>query len=136
LWATGFNVRLPFLDDQLIAWRDKVPVRYAGGILPEGAEKLYFVGLIAPRGPQIPIYGDQAKLVARMIALHQAAGVGGLALSTYFAELQEPETRIDVIRHLWLDQMADTERMLSALEVAARHQRLPAPDRPTAAASA
>ena len=136
VWATGFNVRLPFLDDQLIAWRDKVPVRYAGGILPEGAEKLYFVGLIAPRGPQIPIYGDQAKLVARMIALHQAAGPDGLALSTYFAELQEPETRIDVIRHVWLDQMADTERILSALEVSARHQRLPAPDRSTAAASA
>jgi Flavin-binding monooxygenase-like len=136
VWATGFNVRLPFLDDELIAWRDKVPVRYAGGILPEGAEKLYFVGLIAPRGPQIPIYGVQAKIVARMIALHEAAGPGGLALSTYFAELQEPETRIDVVRHLWLDQLADTERMLAALEVAARHQRLSAPERPTITASA
>jgi cation diffusion facilitator CzcD-associated flavoprotein CzcO len=136
VWATGFNVRLPFLDDQLIAWRDKVPVRYAVGILPEGAEKLYFVGLIAPRGPQIPIYGVQAKLIARMIALHQAAGPDGLALSTYFAELQEPETRIDVVRHIWLDQMADTDRMVSALEVATRHQRLPAPDRPKFAASA
>jgi hypothetical protein len=136
LWATGFNVRLPFLDDQLITWRDKVPVRYAGGILPEGAEKLYFVGLIAPRGPQIPIYGIQAKLVARMIARHEAADADGLALSTYFAELQEPETRIDVVRHVWLDQMADTERMLSALEIAARHPRLTVPDRPSVAASA
>jgi hypothetical protein len=136
LWATGFNVRLPFLDDQLIAWRDKVPVRYAGGILPEGAEKLYFVGLIAPRGPQIPIYGVQAKIVARMIALHEAADAGGLALSAYFAELQEPETCIDIIRHVWLDQMADTERMLSALEVAARHQRLSTPGRPRVTASA
>jgi len=136
VWATGFNVRLPFLDDQLIAWGDKAPVRYAGGILPEGAEKLYFVGLIAPRGPQIPIYGVQAKIVARMIALHEAAGPDGLALSTYFAELQEPETRIDVVRHVWLDQMADTERMVSALEVAARHQHLLAPDRPAVSASA
>jgi len=32
--------------------------------------------------------------------------------------------------------MADTERMVSALEVAARHQRLSAPDRPTVTASA
>lgn len=136
VWATGFNVRLPFLDDELIAWNDQVPVRYAGGILPAGAEKLYFAGLIAPRGPQIPIYGVQAKLIARMIALHQAAGPGGLALSTYFAGRQEPETRIDVVRHVWLDQMADTERMLSALEAAARHQGLSAPGRPTIAASA
>jgi hypothetical protein len=136
LWATGFNVRLPFLDDQLIAWRDKVPVRYAGGILPQGAEKLYFVGLIAPRGPQIPIYGVQAKVIARMIALHEAAGAGGLALSTYFANLQQAETRIDVVRHVWLDQMADTERILSALGVAARDQRLPTPERPEFAASA
>jgi hypothetical protein len=58
-----------------------------------------------------------------MIALHQAAGADGLALSTYFAELQEPETRIDVVRHVWLGQMADTERMLSALEVAAQAHR-------------
>jgi len=113
LWATGFNVRLPFLDEQLITWRDDVPVRYAGGILPERAERLYFVGLIAPRGPQIPIYGVQAKLVARMIALRERSD---LALAAYFAGLQEPETRIDIVRHVWLDQMADTERLLDALE--------------------
>jgi hypothetical protein len=71
-----------------------------------------------------------------MIALHEAADPDGLALSTYFADLQEPETCIDVVRHIWLDQMADTERMLSALEVAARHQRLPMPERPKFAASA
>ena len=40
LWATGFDVRLPFLAEDLITWRDGVPVRYAGGILPEGAENL------------------------------------------------------------------------------------------------
>jgi cation diffusion facilitator CzcD-associated flavoprotein CzcO len=116
LWATGFNVRLPFLDEHLITWRDDVPVRYAGGILPERAEKLYFVGLIAPRGPQIPIYGTQAKLIARMIALQEASD---LALSDYFAGLQEPETRIDIVRHVWLDQMADTGRLLDALEAVA-----------------
>ncbi len=126
--VTGFNVRLPFLDDQLITWRDDVPVRYAGGILPEGAEKLYFVGLIAPRGPQIPIYGVQAKLIARMIALHKTPGAD-IALSTYFADLQEPETRIDIVRHVWLEQMADTERLLDALG-AAGGARTPAPPAP------
>ena len=91
-----------------------------------------------------PLLEEQAKDWDAMFAVNatgpllgiQAAGVGGLALSTYFAERQEPETRIDVVRHRWLDQMADTERMVSALEVAARHQRLSAPDRPTVTASA
>ena len=80
-----------------------VPVRYAGGILPEGVEKLYFIGLIAPRGPQIPVYGVQAKLVARMIALHEQAGPRGLAFANYFATVQDPELRIDIVR-------ADLER--------------------------
>lgn len=116
LWATGFTVSLPFLDDDQINWRSGVPVRYAGGILPEGAEKLYFIGLIAPRGPQIPIYGVQTKLVARMIGLHDQAGPRGLALSNYFATVQEPELRIDIVRAIWNDQMADTSRLISALE--------------------
>lgn len=118
VWATGFEVSLPFLDDDRITWRSGVPVRYAGGILPEGAEKLYFVGLIAPRGPQIPIYGVQTKLVARMIGLHDQAGPRGLALANYFATVQEPELRIDVVRAIWNDRMADTERLLAALEAA------------------
>jgi hypothetical protein len=97
-----------------------VPLRYAGGILPAGVEQLYFVGLIAPRGPQIPIYGVQARLIARMIALHDQAGSGGLALKTEFAGAQQPETRIDVVRAAWNEQLADTERLLAALESAAR----------------
>ena len=93
-------------------------MRRAGGILPEGVEKLFFVGLIAPRGPQIPIYGAQTKLIVRMIRLYEAAGFQSLALSNYFASLQEPELRIDIVRPVWLEHMADTERLLEALEAA------------------
>jgi cation diffusion facilitator CzcD-associated flavoprotein CzcO len=118
LWATGFHARLPFLDDNLITWRHDTPVRYAGGILPEGVEKLYFVGLIAPRGPQIPVYGEQTKLIVQMIALHEEAGRSGLALANYFAQVQEPEHRIDIVRAIWNDQMADTQRLLDALVAA------------------
>lgn len=123
VWATGFNVSLPFLDEDAVTWRNRVPVRYAGGILPEGAEKLYFVGLMAPRGPQIPIYGEQAKLVARMAALHEEAGPSGLELSKYFGSVQDPELRIDIVRAIWLDQMADTERLLTALQASAAMHR-------------
>jgi hypothetical protein len=44
--------------------------------------------------------------------------VHGLALANYFASLQEPELRIDIVRPVWLEQMADTERLLKALEAA------------------
>lgn len=117
LWATGFNVRLPFLDDSLFRWAGGAPVRYAGGTVTEAVEKLYFIGLIAPRGPQIPIYGMQAKLVARMIELHEQAGPGGAQIAGYLASLQEPQTGIDVVRDSWLKQMADTERLLAAYEM-------------------
>lgn len=114
LWATGFNARLPFLDDDLIAWEKGVPVRRAGGILPAGAEQLFFIGLIAPRGPQIPIYGEQAALVARMLALHERGPTPHLA--ERFLDLQEPELRIDIVRDIWRRQMTDTSRLLDAFE--------------------
>jgi cation diffusion facilitator CzcD-associated flavoprotein CzcO len=114
LWATGFNVSLPFLADDLIPWEKGVPVRRAAGILPEGVDQLYFIGLIAPRGPQIPVYGMQAKLVTQMIALQERAD-GAAALGEQVETLQEPELRIDIVRDVWLEQMADTERLLRML---------------------
>lgn len=135
VYATGFGVALPFLGGDLLGSEGGVPRRYAGGILPEGAEKLYFVGLIAPRGPQIPIYGVQAKLVARMIALQEGAGPLGMALANYFAVMQEPELRIDIVRVIWDEQMADTERLLRALAAAPVPTTAPAAPVPTASAA-
>lgn len=114
LWATGFHASLPFLDEGLLHRSAGAPVRHAAGILPEGLEKLYFIGLIAPRGPQIPIYGVQAKVVATMIGLHEQAGPAGAGIGAYLSTLQEPEDRIDIVRNVWLEQLADTERLLAA----------------------
>ncbi len=116
LWATGFHASVPFLDESLLRRQREVPVRYGAGIVPEGLEKLYFIGLIAPRGPQIPIYGVQAKVVARMIGLHERVGGAGAGIAAYLGSLQEPEDRIDIVRDVWLGQLADTERLLDALE--------------------
>jgi hypothetical protein len=56
-----------------------------------------------------------------MIALHETPGAD-IALSAYFAGLQEPETRIDIVRHAWLDQNTDTQRLLDALAVDRVHE--------------
>lgn len=93
-------------------------MRVAGGIVPVGLEKLYYIGMIAPRGPQIPIYGVQTKLAIRMIELHEAAAGGFAGIETYLAGLQEPFDGIDIVRVVWEDQMADTERLLDSLEQA------------------
>ena len=115
IWATGFNTSLPFISDDLLPWAKGAPVRRAAGILPEGVEQLYFVGLIAPRGPQIPVYGTQSKRIVRMIALHESRKQP-LALARYFEQVQEPENGIDVVRHHWQSDLDDTDRQLNALE--------------------
>lgn len=122
LWATGFHSSLPFLADGLVRRRYGAPLRYAGGVVPQGLEKLYYIGMAAPRGPQIPVYGVQAKLAIRMIALHEDAPDGFAAISAYLGGLQDVEHRIDIVRAVWNDQMADTERLLDAF-AAARETR-------------
>ncbi|MFJ6538398.1 flavin-containing monooxygenase [Paenarthrobacter sp. NPDC091711] len=118
LWATGFHSSVPFLDTRLVPRRKGAPIRYGAGIIPEGLEKLYYVGMIAPRGPQIPVYGMQAKIVARMIALHNRAGENGGNIGAYISGLQESEDRIDIVRDIWVEQMKDTERLLTAFDAA------------------
>lgn len=119
LWATGFNASLPFLDADIIRWEDGAPVRYAGGILPEGAENLYFVGLIAPRGPQIPVYGEQMRYIIRMIALKDQDRPDTQRITEFFRRSQTPETKIDVVRADWNRDMADTDTKLAWLETMA-----------------
>ena len=109
LWATGFNVKLPFLDPSLIRWRDGVPLRTAGLTLPVGAENLYFIGLAAPRGPQLPVYSAQTELVVKMLALDPARRC---ALAAHFAEIDVPDARVDIVRPVWNRQMRDAGKAL------------------------
>jgi cation diffusion facilitator CzcD-associated flavoprotein CzcO len=111
LWATGFRVTLPFLDPALLRWRDGAPLRVAGLTVPAGLQRLYFVGLAAPRGPQLPVYSAQAELVARLLRLTER----GTPVAHAFAD-QLPDARIDIVRPVWNRQMRDTERAVAALE--------------------
>ncbi|WP_159502300.1 NAD(P)/FAD-dependent oxidoreductase [Microbacterium sp. 18062] len=114
LWATGFHASLPFLEEDLIERSKGVPLRYAAGIVPRGLEKLYYIGLSAPRGPQIPVYGVQSELAIRLIALHEQSPAGFAAVQEYLAALQDADDRIDIVRAVWNEQLADTERILDA----------------------
>lgn len=118
LWATGFNASIPFLDESLLHRQRAVPLRFGAGVVPKGLEKLYFIGLAAPRGPQIPVYGVQTKLAIRMIALHEEAPDGYANVQGYLATLQEGEDRVDIPRVIWNEQLADTTRLLDAFSQA------------------
>jgi len=119
LWATGFHVSLPFLDKTLLEWRNNVPLRTAGLVLPTTLESLYFIGLSAPRGPQWPPYNVQTKLAAKMIGLREA-GIGGIAKT--FAQLQTPDARIDIVRRIWLENVEHTHAQLDALALNVQRQ--------------
>ncbi|MGO1545192.1 MAG: flavin-containing monooxygenase [Gulosibacter sp.] len=120
LWGTGFHASLPFLDESLIERSRQVPLRYGAGIVPKGLEKLYYIGLSAPRGPQVPIYGIQMKRAIRMIQLHEASETGFVPVQDYLSKLQDADDRIDFARHFWEDQLADTDRLLEAFASLAR----------------
>ncbi|NYJ66592.1 hypothetical protein HNR16_001380 [Pseudoclavibacter chungangensis] len=116
LWATGFHASVPFLDESLVERRRGVPLRYAAGIVPKGLEKLYYIGLSAPRGPQIPVYGVQATRAIRMIRLHEDSPHGFAAVTEYLSGLQDADDRIDIVRATWEEQLSDTDRLLDAFE--------------------
>ncbi|MCU1364700.1 MAG: dimethylaniline monooxygenase [Ilumatobacteraceae bacterium] len=127
LLATGFNVKFPFLDESFFTWRDGVPLRTAGMVLPVGVENLYFIGLAAARGPQLPIYSLQSKMLTRMLRIRER---GGPLLAAHFAAIEPAEARIDIIRKFWMKQMEAAGKTLERLE-----RSLPAASSASAAAA-
>ena len=113
LLATGFNVKFPFLDEALFTWRDGAPLRTAGMVLPVGVENLYFIGLAAARGPQLPIYSLQSKMLTRMLRIRER---GGPPLAAHFAAIEPADSRIDIIRKFWMRQMESAGTTLDRLE--------------------
>ncbi|MBT9383607.1 NAD(P)/FAD-dependent oxidoreductase [Pseudooceanicola sp. CBS1P-1] len=113
LWATGFDVCMPFLDPAHLEWEAGVPLRTAATILPTTRENLYFVGLCGPRGPQWPLYNQQAHAIARMIRLARSEITD---LAARFAATNTPETRIDLVRRHW---QADYDQTMAQLGVLA-----------------
>jgi len=113
VWATGFRAALPFLADDLVRRQAGIPLRVAGCVLPfHGPARLYFVGLAAPRGPQLPVYSAQSDLIMDMLDLQERMGQ---PLVDVFSAAETPESRIDLVRAHWNGQMDAARRRLRTL---------------------
>jgi cation diffusion facilitator CzcD-associated flavoprotein CzcO len=109
LWATGFKACLPFLDPSLIRTENDIPLRLAGGVVPIGLSNIFLIGMIAPRGPQLPVYSAQSELVALHLRFSEATNWVG---TDYLTSGQQPVARIDVLRHEWERQMQQMRRRM------------------------
>ena len=117
LWATGFRVTLPFLADRLLTLSGEVPVRVGAATVPVGTRRLYTVGLTSPRGAQFPVFTIQSRLIARLIGLEDR--VPG-RLDSALASVHCPDRGVDILRPLWLRQVAATQRWIDRTEATAR----------------
>lgn len=70
VWATGFKVSFPFLDQKLFEWENGIPKRVAS-MMPVGVAGLYIYGLAQPRGGGGPLISESADILARMILLQE-----------------------------------------------------------------
>lgn len=123
VYATGFKVTLPFLEPTSLRWADGVPLRVAGMTLPVGLERLFFVGLAAPRGPQLPVYSAQARLIAKFMA-----APAEFAPSAFLTRSSRPESRIDIPRHEWQRDIDRTHRRIARVLRRTRVLDAPCPD--------
>lgn len=105
LWATGFEVSLPFIDNSLLTWRDSVPLRHGAMTVPVGLERLYFVGMSAPRGAQMPPYSYEARLVLSMMELDETLPNWANALF----DRDEPSAAIDTLRNPWFRELSSVQ---------------------------
>ena len=68
IYATGYRASFPFLDPAVFAVRDGAPVRLYRRIAALDRPGLYFVGLVQPVGPTIPLVEVQARWLAGVLA--------------------------------------------------------------------
>lgn len=80
--------------------------------LPVGLDRLSFVGLAAPRGPQQPVYSARARLIARLLTAQERSEV---ALSATDLQASRPEARIDIPRHEWRRDMTPAQRRIDRI---------------------
>ena len=72
IWATGYAITFPFMDESHLNWRDGRPILYKHVFHPE-RDNLFVVGMIQPDSGQFGIVHWQC----RAVALYLASGWSG-----------------------------------------------------------
>jgi cation diffusion facilitator CzcD-associated flavoprotein CzcO len=66
VWATGFKVSFPFLEQRWLSWEGDYP-RLVAHMLVPGLANLYLFGLLQPRGGAGPLISRGARLLSELI---------------------------------------------------------------------
>lgn len=66
IWCTGYNVKFPFFDESFIAAHNNELPLFHRAIKP-GLHNLFFVGLLQPLGPVMPLSEAQGKWLAEYL---------------------------------------------------------------------
>lgn len=66
VFATGYHIRFPFLPDEVLTVQDNALSLYQHVVHPE-REGLYFIGLVQPLGPIMPLSELQSQWVAGVL---------------------------------------------------------------------
>ncbi len=66
VWATGYRVSFPFLDDDLLAVKDNELPLWKRAIHPD-LPRLFFVGLMQPVGAVMPLAEAQSVWISELL---------------------------------------------------------------------
>jgi hypothetical protein len=94
IYATGYRTRFPFLDPALFQVSDDVPTLYRR-IAPPQLPGLFFIGLVQPVGPTIPLVEVQARWLAALLS-------GAMQLPAPAAMAGEIERHADAVRRRYV----------------------------------
>jgi len=85
VYATGYDIAFPFIDRELLNWRDGKPRLFLNVFHPT-CDDLFVVGLIQPDSGQFGLVDYQARLVVKFIAAADAGTVAAERLRRLKAE--------------------------------------------------
>ena len=111
VYATGYDVAFPMLDDSLLRWEDGVPLR-VGSALPPDRANLYLFGVLQPRGGAGPIITEGAKTIARIVQTQEELDH---PIVEDLARLQAPDSRMLVSPMATIRQTRQARKALRAV---------------------
>jgi len=91
VYATGYDVRFPFIDARHLNWRDGLPRLHLHAFHPQRND-LFVIGMIQPNGALWPLAELQAKVAARCIQLE---GLGEAVFDWIRRKAERLERRVE-----------------------------------------